>query len=132
MADSFEDQPWVKLGVSAALEKEYLRDHQTFIRLLGETLQAAVPNDTEILTRGFLKKTVSGVAIAFEDNRYTLELSERGSVTATRSHIVRGIALKNEPLPVEQCLAEIAAHLEARAQESASARAALANLLGLR
>jgi hypothetical protein len=131
MADDFEDQGWVKLGVSAALEAEYLRDQKTFVELLAKTLSSTLPNETEIQTRGLFKKSIVGITVMFDNNRYMIQLPEHGPVYAGRTHIVRGIALKTEPITVEQCLQEISAAIESRAAQSGSARTALANMLGL-
>jgi len=131
MSDSFEQQGWVQMGVAGALEQEYLKDQGFFLELLAKTLQSAIPDDTEIRTRGFIKKTLAGVFVTLDGNRYGFEKSEHGSVFATRMRIVRGISLKTEEIPVDQALQELSVGLEQKAARSANARAALAGMLGL-
>lgn len=131
VSDNFEDQAWVRLGVAGALEQEYQKDQGFFLDLLARTFQTALPGETELKTRGFLKKSLSGVQINLGEHRYSFEKPERGSVFATKTKVVRGIALKTEDIPVGQALQEIGEALEERAAKSGDARKALANVLGL-
>jgi len=131
MSNSFEDQAWVRLGVAGALQQEYVKDQGFFLELLVKTLQTALPDETELKTRGFLKKTLAGISVNLGDNRYSFDKPEHGPVIATRTRIVRGIALKNEEIPVSQALQELGEALEQRAAKSGDARQALANVLGL-
>ncbi len=132
MQDDFEQQEWVKFGVAATLSKQYAADQRDFLELLAKMLESALPDETEIGRRGglFSKKTVSRVAVALGENRYTLEDPGRGPLRATRTHIVRGIALKTEEIAVQDWLAELGAALDERARTSAQAREALARLVG--
>lgn len=119
------------MGVAGALQKEYMKDQAFFLDLLARTLQAALPNETEIKTRGFLKKSLAAVYVDFGDYRYGFEKPERGPVIATRIKVVKGIALKTEEMPIEQGLEELSLALEERAAKSAAARNALSATLGL-
>jgi hypothetical protein len=131
VSDSFEQQSWVQLGVAGALEQEYRKDQTFFLELLRRTLESALPEETEIKTRGFLKKTLAAILVTLDGNRYGFEKPERGPVIATKTKIVRGIALKTEEVAVGEALAELSTALEQRAAKSAEARAALAGMLGL-
>ncbi len=131
MPDSFEDQEWVKFGVAAALHKEYVSDQREFLQRLAQTLEAALPDETEVERRGLIKKVLVSVTVTLGENRYVFTDPGKGAIVATRTHIVRGIALKNEPVPVEVALAEMSQAVEQRMSESSKARDALANLLGL-
>ena len=131
MSNDFENQEWVRMGVAGALEQEYLRDQQHFLELLSRTLQSALPEQIELLTRGFIKKTLCGIRIDFGDTRYVFEKPEHGPVYATKTKVVRGIALKTEELAVAEALAELGDALEQRASKSGAAREALAKALGL-
>jgi hypothetical protein len=95
-------------------------------------LESALPDEAEIGRRGglFSRKTVQRVAVTLGDNRYTLEDPGRGPLHASRTHIVRCISLKTEPITVEEWLAELGAALDERARTSAAAREALARLVG--
>lgn len=132
MADEFEQREWLKFGVAATLSKQYAADQREFLELLASMLQGALPEEAEIVRRGglFSKKTIAKVVVTFGDYRYTLEDPGRGPLQATRTRIVRGIALKTEPVPVETWLAELSANLDERARTSATAREALARLVG--
>ena len=132
MSDDFEQQEWMKFGIAATLSKQYAADQRVFLDLLASMLDSALPGEAEVVRRGglFSKKTVSKVIVTFGDNRYTLEDPGRGPLEASRTHFVRGIALKTEALPVETWLAELSANLDDRAKTSAAAREALARLVG--
>src|SRR5271156_5764353 len=96
----FEDQAWVKMGVAGALEQEYLKDQGFFLELLAKTLSTALPDETALQTKGFLKKAVVGVQVSLGDYRYCFEKPDHGPVLAKKTKIVRGIALKTEEIPV--------------------------------
>ena len=132
MSDDFEQQEWMKFGVAATLSKQYAADQRVFLDLLAKMLDGALPGEAEVVKRGglFSKKTISKVIVTFGDKRYTLEDPGRGPLEASRTRIVRGIALKTETLPVKTWLAEMSANLDERAKTSAAAREALARLVG--
>lgn len=131
MADGFEDQGWVRLGVAAALSREYASDSKRFLELLAKMLSEAMPEETEVRTKGLFKKSVSGVVVDLGGSRLSIEDTGRGPLAAWRAQVVRGIVLKNESASVEEVLAEVEAALETRAAENARARKALADALGL-
>lgn len=131
MAGDFEDQGWARLGVAAALGREYAADGKAFLPFLARLLQGAMPGETEVRTQGLFKKTVVGVSVDMGGTRYLVDDPGKGPLAAARTQVVRGIALKTEPISLADCLAELEAALEARAAESAQARAALAGMLGL-
>jgi hypothetical protein len=126
--DEFEQQEWVKFGVAAMLSRQYAADQRTFLERLAQMLENALPDETQVGRRGglFGGKQVQRVVVSLGDNRYTLEHLGRGALRATRTHVVRGIALKTEEFPVEEWLAEVGVLLDERARASAAARAALA------
>jgi hypothetical protein len=132
MSDAFEQQEWVKFGVAATLSKQYAADQRQFLAALAQMLQRALPDETEVERKGglFSKKTIHSVTVLLGGNRYALEDPGRGPLIAKRIQIVRGIALKTEEIPVEAWLAELGASLDERAKSSASAREALANMVG--
>jgi hypothetical protein len=132
MSDPFEQQEWVKFGVAATLSKQYAADQRMFLGLLAQMLESALPDEIEIGRKGglFAKKTVQRVIVTLGENRYTLEDPGRGPLMATRTRIVRGIALKTETVPVEEWLADLGAALDERAGSSAAAREALARMIG--
>jgi hypothetical protein len=121
----------VKFGVAAELSKQYLADQREFLERLAQMLEGALGNGAEVTRRGglFSKKTVQRVTVTFGDDRYTLEDPGHGPLRAGRTHVVRGIALKTEEIPVETWLEELGALLESQAQTSRAAREALARLV---
>jgi hypothetical protein len=131
MPDPLEDQPWAQLGLASSMEQEYLKDQAFFFDMLVKTLQSVLPNETEVKTRGFIKKTPAAATVTFGESRYTIVKPEKGALIAQRTRVVRGIAVKNDEIPVEECLRELSAALEQRAAQSESARNALAAMLGL-
>jgi len=132
MSDEFEQQDWVKFGVAAELTKQYAADQKLFLDLFAKTMETALPEQTEVKRGGglFAKKTIRRVSTTLGDNRYTLEDSGHGLLRASRTHIVRGIALKTEEMVMEVWIQELGAALDSQAQTSAAAREALGRLVG--
>jgi hypothetical protein len=71
-------------------------------------------------------------SLRIEAGDATLELARgRGGVPIARvARAVRGVVISSKEVPVEEWVQALADHLASRAKESASARAALARLLG--
>ncbi len=132
MEDEFEQQEWFKFGMAATLMKQYSSDQRTFFELLAQMLEGLLPDEASIARHGgfFAKKTVRKIVVTLGENRYTLEDPGRGQLQSSRTHIVRGIALKTESIPVQDWLAELGTSLDERARASGAAREALARLLG--
>jgi len=132
VTDGFEQQEWLKFGVAAALSKQYGADQRSFLELLASMLVAALPGDVDITRRGglFARKTVGALTVTLGENRYGLTDPGRGNLQATRTRVVRGIALKTEELPIQDWVAELGAFLDERARTSAAAREALSRLVG--
>jgi hypothetical protein len=132
MADDFEAQDWVKFGVATTLSRQYAADQRGFLEMLARLLEGAMPDETEVMRRGglFSKKTVQRVMVTLGENRYTLEDPGRGPLQAARVRVVRGIALKTEPISVEEWVDELSAHVDERARTDQAAREALARLVG--
>lgn len=120
------------MGVAAALSRDFAAEGRAYVPTLARLLQQALPDEAEpILSGGLLRKSVTGVRLALGDFRYELDSSEKGPVRASKTHVVRGISLKSEPVPVDEWMREVGHALEARMQESARVRSALSELLGL-
>ena len=121
----------MRIGVASTLMKEYTADQRGFFGLLAQMLKSSLSDQTELVFRGFIKKTLAEIRLGLGDYDYSIEAPERGPVRVSRKHMVRGIALKSEEIPMEQCLAEIDAALQTQAVAVARARKALADTLGL-
>ncbi|MFI5387582.1 MAG: hypothetical protein ACHQ50_15850 [Fimbriimonadales bacterium] len=128
-----ENDPLVQIGVAGALSRELQQDHELFIQSLARAFQAAFPNEAELRYEGgFLsKKRMTGVSIKLGDDIYSLTKPAKSQLESTKTHVVRGIALKTEPLPMADWLQEVAAQIEARVGKDGAARSALASALGL-
>jgi hypothetical protein len=132
MADAFENQEWVKLGVASALARQFETDQRPLLQLLADTFTRALPGQTAVRTKGlFGPKRVVGLEIDLGDVAYAIEDPGGGSLVASKKKIVRGIVLKTEPVPMKQCLSELSEALEAKAQTSQATHDALADALGL-
>ncbi len=128
------DEPgWLKLGLAAALTKEYEADSRGFLALLADTVERALPDSTERQMDGswFAKKTLKGFTVTVNQDRYRLEDTGRGPLVATVAHVVRGIALKTESLSVPDWLREVGAAMDERLKTNTEARQALAEMLRL-
>ena len=74
-------------------------------------------------------KVVRAIEVDAGENRYGLTVDDRGSVETTRSAAVRGIVLKNDPLPLEEWIDALARDLAEQAEQSEQGRLALERLL---
>lgn len=133
MSDDQDLEKWAKIGVAGALSREFALDQRHFLKLLAQVLQHAFPDETILESRGFLfsKKELAAITLDLGDVRLRIEDLGKGPLKARRTMVVRGIALKTEEIPVEQCLGEIESVLNQRVEKNASVRSALASMLGL-
>ncbi len=135
MSDQLDDEPeWLKFGVAASLSKQYTRDQRAFLDLLASMLTQVLPQETEVKYKGGLfsaHKSVHQIRVQLSEWSYTLEDPGRGNLRATRTRIVRGIALKTEEIPVEEWVTALDKEIGERARKSAAARNALAKFIGL-
>lgn len=119
------------MGIANSLSRELERDQREFFPILANVLTQSMPEQTELTTQGMFKKRIVKITVQIGEDRLVFEDPGKGAVTATRSHIVRGIALKNEALKMQDALGALSEAIETRANENAQARAALAKTLGL-
>ncbi len=127
MLDEMERPGWLQVGVAGELARKYGEDSRDFFASLATMLESALPQETQIERRGgwFAPKVLHRITVQMGDNRYCLESPERGGLRATRTHFVRGIALKTEDVAVGEWLNELGAALDERAQSSRATREAL-------
>ena len=130
VADELEQDPGLRLGVAAALSRKYAADQRDFLELLAHMLETALAEETRVERGGglFARKTVRRLNVDLGEHRYILEAG-RGQLAATRTRLVRGIALKTEPIPIEQWLEELGDAVDERVRANAAARSALARLV---
>jgi hypothetical protein len=118
--------------VAASLRAD-AADSRGFVEALAIRLEAALPGQTQVKRRSkrFLsgEKVVRLIEVDAGENRYALEVDDRGGVEARRSAAVRGIVLKNDPLPLEEWIDALARDLAEQARASEAGRVALERLL---
>jgi hypothetical protein len=106
-------------------------DLNAFVEALAVKLEGALPGRVTIARQGGLfsrSKGVREISVDMGDSRYSL-VSNGGRIETTRRNEVRGIAIKSEPLELDEWIAALSRELEAAARESADGRQALERLL---
>lgn len=106
-------------------------DLTAFVEALAVKLEGALPGRVTIARQGGLfsrSKGVREISVDMGDSRYSL-VSNGGRIETTRRNEVRGIAIKSEPLELDEWIAALSRELEAAARESADGRQALERLL---
>jgi hypothetical protein len=130
MGDDLEAAPDIDL-VAAALRAD-LQDNRSFLQALAVRLEGALPGIAQVQRKraGLLsrERVVQRVEVTLGDDRFTCAHGAQGLV-AERVHVVRGIALKRETVPVERWIEELAAALSTHAGALAADHAALQRLL---
>jgi hypothetical protein len=126
-----DGQDVVSIGVAGALAQQYATDQREFLPMLAHLLKESLPGEVQLIEVGFFKKTIKGVVITHGESRLTLEDPGHGSLEATHTRVVRGIALKTDRLEMEEWLTLLGETLEQSAKSNAKARAAMAKMLGL-
>jgi hypothetical protein len=118
--------------VAASLRSD-ASDSRGLAEALAVRLESALPGQTRVKRRSkrFLSgdKVVRLIEVDAADNRYSLAVDDHGGLDARRSAAVRGIVLKNDPLPLDEWLDSLARDLAEQAQASEQGRAALERLL---
>lgn len=118
--------------VAASLRAD-AADSRGFVEALAVRLEAALPGQTRVQRRSkrFLsrEKAVREIEVDAGENRYALALDDHGGLEARRSAAVRGIVLRNDPLPVEEWIDSLARDLAEQAHASEQGRLALERLL---
>ena len=107
-------------------------DRVAFLEGLAAKLGGALPHRVRIERGGgFLSHShpVRRLAVAIGDLTYSIEAEPSGAMNAARTHTVRGIALKSEPLPLDEWIDTLSMELAVLAQRDAREHAALQRLL---
>ncbi len=106
-------------------------DTKSFLEVLANKLGGALPTRTSVERESHLfarEKPVKSISIELGEFRYQIG-HQHGTLTAQRTRVVRGIALKTEALGVDDWLDALSQALLELAQQSASDRAALQRML---
>lgn len=129
----------LEVGLSGALARQYAGDTRIFLSGLARLLESALPGAVRVTRAGRFggaSRPVKRIAVdvagegAGDATRYVIENPEHRSLLATRTRIVRGIALKTEPVAVENWIAAVGAAVTARAQNNKATLDALKSFLG--
>jgi hypothetical protein len=107
-------------------------DLRVFVEALAAKLENAFPGHCAVDRKGGLfggDKRVRRIKLQIGDDEYELEHDD-GRVGTRRRTVVRGIALKNDELPLDEWIERVSRAVVEQARESERGRAALARLLG--
>jgi hypothetical protein len=105
-------------------------DLKAFVEALAAKLEGSFPDRVDVERGGlFGGKRVRRLSVDLGDDRYELEHDD-GRVSCRRRNVVRGIALKNEELPLDAWIDDLSRCLVEEAGRSERGRVALERLLG--
>lgn len=107
-------------------------DLKTFLEALAVKMEGSLPDYTRVTRQGSIfsrERTVKEVIVSLGDYQYRIDRERQGPVVAVRAHVVRGIVLKTEQIPVDQWIEELSEALAQLAGRSAQSRAALERFL---
>ena len=138
--DSSLDDPTdaLEMSIAAAMARQYEADARSFVKSLAALLESALPGEATIQRSGLFggdKRPIRRLEIDFVDDvsghavRYAIEDSGKGPLAATQTQIVRGIALKTEPIPTGNLIVAVGRAIAKRAEANKATRNALASLL---
>jgi hypothetical protein len=118
--------------VAASLRAD-AADSRGLAEALAVRLETALPGQTRVQRRSrkllSREKVVRAIEVDAGENRYALTLGDNGTLQTTRSAAVRGIVLKNDPLPLEEWIDSLARDIAEQARASEQGRQALERLL---
>jgi hypothetical protein len=107
-------------------------DLKTFLEALAVKMEGSLPDYTRVTRRGSIfsrERTVKEVMVSLGDYQYRIGRERQGPLVAVRAHVVQGIVLKTEQIPVDQWIEELSEALAQLAGHSAQSRAALERFL---
>jgi hypothetical protein len=107
-------------------------DLKTFLEALAVKMEGSLPDYTRVTRQGSIfsrERTVKEVIVSLGDYQYRIDRERQGPLVAVRAHVVRGIVLKTEQIPVDQWIEELSEALAQLAGRSAQSRAALERFL---
>jgi class 3 adenylate cyclase len=121
------DVPREDFELVAASLRADARELRTFVEVLAEKLDAAVPDATYVERGGFRGGgRVKTIDVQLGEHRYRLDARES---QASRSHVVRGITLRNDNLGLDEWIDSLAHDLAKEAERTERGRLALEALL---
>jgi hypothetical protein len=122
---------WETLGVGGALLSRYQQDQQALVEQLATFLESSLPNQIDVRRTHGLRgpKHTTRLAVDLGGMRYGLERARGDAFEASRTRVVRGVALRTDSLSIDAWLTELGAAIAAELERTSSGRAALARLL---
>jgi hypothetical protein len=125
-----EESAWEKIGVAAALSRNYAENQMGFLERLASWLQEIMPNETKIKRRGlFSTGAIQKITLTAREFQYSLDVESNNTILFSRAKVVKGIVLKTEEISPEAWLAELGEFLEKQAEGNRKARETLAKLI---
>lgn len=124
--------PGMRFELLAASLRADAGDTLAFTEALANKLAGALPHRVRVERGGGLfshARSIRRVAVNLGEWEYTLTHGPSGEVDTYRTHTVRGVTLKSEPLGLDQWIGALGDELAALAQRSAQDHAALRQLL---
>lgn len=103
------------------------RDIPDMVGRLAERLGRALPDQVEV-DRGGLRRRVRSVVVRFNPTQFRVELHGHRAV-AWIDHIVRGVCVRSDEVPLDDWLDGLAEALAREAQQSTETRLALEDAL---
>jgi hypothetical protein len=107
-------------------------DLRTFLEVLAVKMEGSLSDYTRVTRQGSIfsrERTVKEVIVSLADHQYRIGRGRQGPLVAVRAHMVRGIVLKTEQIPVDQWIEELSEALAQLAGSSTQTRAALERFL---
>lgn len=108
-------------------------DTLAFMEALATKLGGALPHRVRVERGGGLfarTHPVRLISVNLGDWEYIVTAEPDGQLAAARTHAVRGISLKSEPVPLDQWIEDLSDGLAELARASLQDRTALQRLLG--
>ncbi len=121
----------LSFDVLAASLRQDTRDLAVFSEVLAKKLEQAVPHWVQIDRRGGLfqkNPPVRRITVTFDPWQYVLD-SDRGRVNTARVKMVRGVAIKTEPLDLNPWIDALSQDMVEAASREAQARESLERFL---
>lgn len=130
MNDEISDR--MRTELFAASLRADKADLKTFLDALAVKLEGSLPDYTMVSRQGSIfsrERNVKEVIVSLADHQYRIGRGRQGPLVAVRAHVVRGIVLKTEQIPVDQWIEELSEALARLAGHSAQTRTALERFL---
>jgi len=130
--DDDTDQAGMQFELLAASLRADASDAVAFLEALANKLGGALPQRVQVEREGGLFNRahhVRRITVRLGEWEYALVAGPGSSLEASRTHAVRGITLKSEPLSLDEWIADLSADLADLARSSLQDQMALRRLL---